>query len=40
MGKELNINLDNEDVFSFKLNFKVSKVKEILEKCIYIKEEK
>ena len=40
MGKELNINLDNEDVFSFKLNFKVSKVKEILEKCNNIKEEK
>ena len=40
IGKELNINLDNEDVFSFKLNFKVSKVKEILEKCNNIKEEK
>ena len=32
-GKNLNIKLDNEDEFIFKLNFKVSKVKEVLEKC-------
>ena len=32
-GKNLNIKFDNEDEFIFKLNFKISKVKEVLEKC-------
>ena len=32
-GKNLNIKFDNEDEFIFKLNFKISKVKEVLDKC-------